>query len=130
MALSRKKGNCMKRQGQLLCKVAAGALVFAVMLLAPRARADQDTDKNLKHKDTTFLKEAAQGGMAEVQLGQLAQQKAQNDQIKQLGQKVQADHTKACGTRPTPYNAPRPTWRFDPNVPHEPHRRNISAHQT
>ena len=85
----------MKRQRQLLCKVAAGALVFAVLLLAPRARADQDTDKNLKHKDTAFLKDAALGGMAEVQLGQLAQQKAQNDQIKQLGQKIQADHTKA-----------------------------------
>jgi putative membrane protein len=49
----------------------------------------------LSHGDRKFMTEAAQGGMAEVQLGQLATQKAQSDQVKQFGQKMVDDHTKA-----------------------------------
>jgi putative membrane protein len=45
--------------------------------------------------DQKFVKEAASGGMAEVQLGQLAVQKASNSQVKQFGQRMVDDHTKA-----------------------------------
>lgn len=45
--------------------------------------------------DETFLKKAAQGGMAEVELGQLAVQKASSDQVKQFGQRMVDDHSKA-----------------------------------
>ena len=45
--------------------------------------------------DEHFLKKAAQGGMAEVELGQLAVQKASSDQVKQFGQRMVDDHTKA-----------------------------------
>lgn len=44
--------------------------------------------------DRDFVKEALQGGMAEVQLGQLALQKSNNDQVKQFAQKMIDDHTK------------------------------------
>lgn len=44
-------------------------------------------------KDKAFLHDAGQGGMAEVQLGQLASQKAASDEVKQFGQKMVADHT-------------------------------------
>ena len=44
--------------------------------------------------DKMFVKKALQGGMAEVELGQLAQQKSSNDDVKQFGQKMVDDHTK------------------------------------
>jgi putative membrane protein len=44
--------------------------------------------------DKMFVKKALQGGMAEVQLGQLTLQKSSNDQVKQFAQKMIDDHTK------------------------------------
>jgi len=48
-----------------------------------------------KVDDKKFAKDAALGGMTEVQLGKLATQKASRDDIKQFGQKIVDDHTKA-----------------------------------
>lgn len=45
--------------------------------------------------DQKFVKEAAQGGMAEVELGQLAVQKASNQDVKKFGQRMVDDHGKA-----------------------------------
>ena len=45
-------------------------------------------------EDKRFMKEAMEGSMAEIQLGQLAQQKASNDQVKQFAQRMIDDHTK------------------------------------
>lgn len=45
--------------------------------------------------DEAFLKKAAQGGMAEVELGQLAVQHASSEQVKKFGQRMVDDHTKA-----------------------------------
>lgn len=42
-----------------------------------------------------FLTEAAMGGMAEVQMGKLASQKAQNPEVKKFGQMMVTDHTAA-----------------------------------
>jgi putative membrane protein len=50
---------------------------------------------NLSRGDRKFIEEAAQGGMAEVQLGKLAEQKAASDQVKQFGKKMADDHQKA-----------------------------------
>lgn len=48
-----------------------------------------------KIDDKKFIKDAALGGMAEVELGKLATQKASSDAVKQFGQKMVDDHTKA-----------------------------------
>jgi putative membrane protein len=46
-----------------------------------------------KQQDMLFVHDAAEGGMMEVQLGQLAAQKATNPNVKSFGQKMVADHT-------------------------------------
>jgi putative membrane protein len=45
--------------------------------------------------DKSFVMKAAQGGMAEVELGNLAKEKAQSDQVKQFAQRMVDDHGKA-----------------------------------
>lgn len=45
--------------------------------------------------DKKFLKDAAEGGLTEVDLGKLAAQKASSPDVKQFGQKMVDDHTKA-----------------------------------
>jgi len=45
--------------------------------------------------DKKFVMDAATGGMAEVQLGKLAADKATNPDVKQFGQRMADDHSKA-----------------------------------
>lgn len=45
-------------------------------------------------QDKKFAKAALAGGMAEVQLGQLAEQKSNSEDVKQFGQRMVDDHTK------------------------------------
>jgi putative membrane protein len=54
----------------------------------------QDTSK-LTGDDRQFVAHAAAGGMAEVQMGQLAQEKGQSEAVKQLGQSLVNDHQQA-----------------------------------
>jgi len=44
-------------------------------------------------QDKDFVHSALEGGMAEVQMGQLAAQKGSSDDVKQFGQKMVQDHT-------------------------------------
>lgn len=45
--------------------------------------------------DRRFVREAAQGGLAEVELGKLATEKASSEEVKKFGQRMVDDHTKA-----------------------------------
>lgn len=56
---------------------------------------DQGSSKMMNSADTTFAMKAAQGGMAEVQMGKLAAEKASNADVKAFGQQMVDDHTKA-----------------------------------
>ncbi len=47
----------------------------------------------LSPSDESFVEKAAHGGIAEVQLAQLAQQTSPNDQVRQFARKMIDDHT-------------------------------------
>src|ERR1700675_2397646 len=59
-----------------------------------QANANQDPNGASQMADKAFVRNALEGGMAEVQLGQLALQKSSNDDVKQFAQKMIDDHTK------------------------------------
>src|SRR5579872_617760 len=89
---------------RLLMSTAAAALLFALPAVAqtmatPHANMPQqaapNTSQQLSKADMNFMKEAAEGGMAEVELGKLAQQNAQSDQVNQFGQRMVTDHSNA-----------------------------------
>ena len=44
-------------------------------------------------QDKAFVRKAPEGGMAEVQMGQIAAEKGSSDDVKQFGQKMVTDHT-------------------------------------
>jgi putative membrane protein len=56
---------------------------------------DQHGSAMLGSWDSKFLMETARGGMAEVRLAQLAQQKASSEEVKQFARQLEQDHTKA-----------------------------------
>jgi putative membrane protein len=71
-------------------KAVAGSCCLFVPLALGVAMAQSDPTMD---QDKTFLMKASQGGMAEVQLGQLAAQKASSEKVKAFGQKMVTDHT-------------------------------------
>jgi putative membrane protein len=57
-----------------------------------------DTDKNgstLDAMDRHFIRKAGEGGLAEVELGKLAAEKGQSEDVKKFGQRMVDDHSKA-----------------------------------
>lgn len=46
--------------------------------------------------DKLFMRKAARGGKAEVELGKLAQEKASSPEVKQFGQRMVTDHSQAA----------------------------------
>lgn len=54
-----------------------------------------DSTASTLRKASDFATEAASGGMMEVQLGKLAQEKAQSSRVKEFGAMMVKDHTKA-----------------------------------
>ena len=57
--------------------------------------AKQGTMEAKGGSDQHFVMEAAKGGLAEVELGKVASQKASNDQVKKFAQRMVDDHGKA-----------------------------------
>ena len=80
----------MKKSLSMLA-MGAAALGFA---LAPAISA-QNANR-MAAADNTFATKAAEGGMAEVQLGKLAQTNASSSDVKSFGDRMVTDHTKAA----------------------------------
>jgi putative membrane protein len=72
-------------------KIGAGA---AGLLLLTGLISAQTADR-LKRPDNTFVTNAAQGGIAEVEMGRMAAQKGTNEGVKRFGQHMVDDHSKA-----------------------------------
>ena len=53
------------------------------------------TAGNLSAKDKTFMQKAAKGGMMEVAMGKVAEEKGQSEDVKAFGKRMVADHSKA-----------------------------------
>lgn len=73
------------------------ALTAAAMTLAigAGAAADKMTDNRDARPDTAFVTAAAQDGHAEVELGKLAQKNGSSAAVKEYGQRMVTDHSKA-----------------------------------
>jgi putative membrane protein len=97
---------------KLFSRIAVVALVGAGLCLGVSAQAAEKKDEKktdaaasspakspanaeLSAKDKSFMKEAAKGGMMEVEMGKTAQQKGKSADVKKIGSTMVADHTKA-----------------------------------
>lgn len=77
-------------------------LAVSGLSIAARGAAQQGTGADttaataptLDKSDLEFFEDAAQGGLAEVRLGQLVQKQAVNDDVKAFAQRMVDDHTK------------------------------------
>jgi len=59
------------------------------------ATGEQTAMGNMSAQDKDFMMEAALGGMMEVELGRMATQQGTSDAVKQFGQRMVDDHSKA-----------------------------------
>jgi putative membrane protein len=77
----------------------AVALAFGLATLAQESNAPPTRDSAHKGEsvttDQTFMKEAADGGLPEVELVQLAVEKSSNEQVKGFAQRMVEDHGEA-----------------------------------
>jgi len=89
----------MKTKIQIVSHLCILALVIGAISLIGAVRAADTTPtgggSSLSEKDKTFMKKAAKGGMMEVAMGQVAEQKAQSEDVKSFGKRMVADHGKA-----------------------------------
>ncbi len=89
----------MKASFHVLTGVAAVALLTLPGAIAQERNRHSNQDRtgsaNRLTADNNFVTKAAQGGMAEVQLGNLAKERGSSQQVKDFGQQMVTDHTKA-----------------------------------
>jgi putative membrane protein len=71
-----------------------GAVIFAASVMSAGAQTTQRAER-LTALDSNWIMKAAQGGMAEVELGKLAASRSSNNAVKEFGQRMVDDHSKA-----------------------------------
>jgi putative membrane protein len=72
---------------KILASISIISFMLMVTVLAAQAAGKLD------RKDMKFVHEAAMGGMLQVQLGKVAQEKAQSQDVKDFGARMVTDHT-------------------------------------
>lgn len=81
--------------GRVLTAIGMGLAAAALVTVATSARADDTAGKRGATAERTFLQSASNGGLAEVELGKLAEQRASNADVKSFGARMVKDHTAA-----------------------------------
>jgi len=72
----------------------AGVAVLAMTAIVGGGLAFAGSRSSMSSADRRFMTEAAEGGQMEVELGELAQQKAASDAVRQFGKRMAEDHGK------------------------------------
>lgn len=85
----------MTKRNRVTVFLAAASLLLPLSAAARQKSKQAGSMSHSGDPDHTFAMKAAEGSMAEIQFGQLAQQKASSDAVKQFGQRMVNDHTKA-----------------------------------
>ncbi|MBO0695390.1 MAG: DUF4142 domain-containing protein [Verrucomicrobia bacterium] len=89
----------MKSKIRVVSQVCVLPLLVAALSVAGVATAQDAPTSNksssLSAQDKTFMKKAAKGGMMEVAMGSLAEQKGQSEDVKSFGKRMVTDHSKA-----------------------------------
>ena len=73
----------------------AGMMIAFAVGAAPVGAQDTSTAAMPHGSDSGFVAKAGSGGMAEVRLGKLAQEKGSSAEVKQFGERMVTDHSKA-----------------------------------
>ncbi len=85
----------MKHHLLAMVTVAAIGMVALPGTSGARQTHHRTAAKGAAASDAAFMKKAAQGGMAEVQLGNVGVQRAESPDVKQFAQRMVDDHSKA-----------------------------------
>src|SRR5688572_521825 len=85
------KSKIHENLGLTLNTLSKTTIFLGIMLLSFCLTAQS----TLSERDQKFLQEAMEGSMLEVKLGELAQRNASSQQVKDLGQTMIKDHSKA-----------------------------------
>jgi putative membrane protein len=72
-----------------------GAVAIAQTVPGTGSASAQASAGQMSANDKKFLEKAAQGGMAEVEFGKLAESNAQSQDVKDFGKRMVDDHSKA-----------------------------------
>jgi putative membrane protein len=73
----------------------AGVLTVCLLAAGPAFTQSSTGSASRMSYDSSFITKAAEGGIAEVKLGQLAAQKGSNADVRSFGQQMVDDHGKA-----------------------------------
>jgi putative membrane protein len=76
-----------------LAMAVALGLTYASAQTVPSRPSQATNNQKLTQAEQHFLIEAIQGDLAEVNMGKLAQEKGEADEVKQFGQMLQQDHS-------------------------------------
>ena len=85
----------MKLNKLTLCAAIATATLLSGTLLSAAEHNTKENRGRLGYRDYKFVTEAAQGGMMEVRLGEIAKQKATSQSVRDFAQRMVTDHSKA-----------------------------------